>query len=314
MALKYSCPQCGSPVIIRFLKIGDKAWCKTCGSESVIPDSATETEEAPRINYIPDQQPHIQVAIEPVISPPLIPLGKLISMTFCEFNDNIKVFFLLAIIPCLLGILSNAVNLPIFFGQSKESIRLIPSLIELILVTLATIAQIPIIIAAFDLLNKQPINIKQYMKNSIPLILPYIITSFMFLIALALSSVCLVIPGIIFLVYFNFTAYCVVIERNYYFNAFSASKKLVKNRWWKVFIRIIIPTFSLLSFSMMYGFITTRFTKMNNIALDLIFFIIMSSISSVLSILNIIFEVILFKDLRGPVTNTIEVPPDTQLE
>jgi predicted RNA-binding Zn-ribbon protein involved in translation (DUF1610 family) len=45
MALKYACPSCGSDIIVRFLKVGEKAFCKTCRARSPVPKTAIEVED-----------------------------------------------------------------------------------------------------------------------------------------------------------------------------------------------------------------------------------------------------------------------------
>lgn len=45
MSLKFKCLDCGKDIIIKYLKIGESAKCKSCGSNNVVPESAVETTE-----------------------------------------------------------------------------------------------------------------------------------------------------------------------------------------------------------------------------------------------------------------------------
>jgi len=45
MALEFQCPNCGSDIVVRFLKAGEVAVCKSCGTESSVPATATELSE-----------------------------------------------------------------------------------------------------------------------------------------------------------------------------------------------------------------------------------------------------------------------------
>jgi hypothetical protein len=146
MALKYSCPQCGAPIIIKFLKIGDKAWCKACGTESIVPDSAIGTEEEQNYDSIQNQQLPVSVAVEPISFRPMLPFGKLISITLDIFIDNKRIFIALAVLPFLLSIFTNTLHLPMFFGRPDKthSVSIIGNFIDLILMALIMVSQIPI--------------------------------------------------------------------------------------------------------------------------------------------------------------------------
>ena len=42
MALKFNCPGCNSEIVVKYLKIGERAKCWSCGAEAVVPENATE--------------------------------------------------------------------------------------------------------------------------------------------------------------------------------------------------------------------------------------------------------------------------------
>jgi hypothetical protein len=119
------------------------------------------------------------------------------------------------------------------------------------------------------------------------------------LIIIILSAVCLIIPAIILFVWFNFTAYFVIIERKYYFKALSESKALIKGRWWKVFGRILLPYLIMMLLSIVTGLATVRVIKGGSISFSMLYFVVSSLMSNAGMVLLIIFEVLLFKDLKG---------------
>jgi predicted RNA-binding Zn-ribbon protein involved in translation (DUF1610 family) len=45
MPIKFSCPECGESVVLRFLRSGEIAQCRACGAEVPVPDDAEETDE-----------------------------------------------------------------------------------------------------------------------------------------------------------------------------------------------------------------------------------------------------------------------------
>ncbi len=146
MALKYDCPRCGNLIIVKFLKVGEMASCKTCHAESMVPESAINTEEetplvSPVVQH--NQIPIINESIEPL---PVLPLGKLLSMTIDIFADNKRIFIILGSIYCLLSIISNILDMPIF----SNSGNVIFPILNYIFMTLVMISGIPIIIAAND--------------------------------------------------------------------------------------------------------------------------------------------------------------------
>jgi hypothetical protein len=54
MALKFTCKHCGKEIVVRHLKIGEPALCRTCGRETGVPQNAVETTEtADYLNSIP---------------------------------------------------------------------------------------------------------------------------------------------------------------------------------------------------------------------------------------------------------------------
>ena len=49
MALKFNCGNCGAEIVVKYVGKGEKAKCRLCGTETVVPESATATEEEPDI-------------------------------------------------------------------------------------------------------------------------------------------------------------------------------------------------------------------------------------------------------------------------
>jgi len=45
MALKFKCNHCDTEIISKFLKVGEEAKCKFCGTSTLIPDNAEEVDD-----------------------------------------------------------------------------------------------------------------------------------------------------------------------------------------------------------------------------------------------------------------------------
>jgi hypothetical protein len=299
MALRYNCPNCGSALIIKFLNIGDKAWCKTCHFESIVPESAVQAEEE-------ESTVEITRLIQPIpgesISsplPPLPPLGKLLSKTIDTFIEDKQTFIILTILVAVISIFSRIAGLPKF----SISNIVISSLISTAFLALEFIFQIPIILTATG--APTTIKIEECFSQTRPLIIPYVITSFMLGIILILSLICLIIPAFLVFVWFNFSLYIVVIERKYYFEALSESKNLVKKRWWEVFRRIILPNLLPLLLTIVSVTVISRLNKSDQTAYSVFYIIFTNTINAFLGTLIIIFDITLYKYLKG-ILNYIE--------
>jgi DNA-directed RNA polymerase subunit RPC12/RpoP len=42
MAFKFNCPSCNSEIVVKYLKVGERAKCWSCGTEAVVPENAAE--------------------------------------------------------------------------------------------------------------------------------------------------------------------------------------------------------------------------------------------------------------------------------
>ena len=67
------------------------------------------------------------------------------------------------------------------------------------------------------------------------LILPLFLTSILVILAVLLGTLALIIPGILFYVWFALTAQAIVIEDRRYTGAMGRSRQLVLGSWWRVF-------------------------------------------------------------------------------
>mgnify|MGYP001571684531 CR=1 FL=1 len=51
MGLKFRCKACGEDVVVRFLKVGEAAECKTCGASNPVPESAESADDETAAPY-----------------------------------------------------------------------------------------------------------------------------------------------------------------------------------------------------------------------------------------------------------------------
>lgn len=53
MALEFRCEKCNSIIIVQYLKPGEKAICRHCGTENIVPTDAAQTDKKPVYNETP---------------------------------------------------------------------------------------------------------------------------------------------------------------------------------------------------------------------------------------------------------------------
>lgn len=94
----------------------------------------------------------------------------------------------------------------------------------------------------FNCLLAKPTEWKEAFFTSSNLIWPVIFTSFLVTLIVLGGTLLLIIPGIIFAIWYSFVFYTVIFENARGLNALSASKSLVMGRWWPIAWRLIITT------------------------------------------------------------------------
>lgn len=89
--------------------------------------------------------------------------------------------------------------------------------------------------------NDKPDSILEEFKQGARLIWPALLSSILVGLAVLGGFILLVIPGIIFAIWFAFTAYAVALDEKKGVHALRASHELVRGRWWQVFWRLALP-------------------------------------------------------------------------
>lgn len=95
---------------------------------------------------------------------------------------------------------------------------------------------------------------KAVFSSSSALIWPVIYTSLLVAVIVFATSLLLIIPGIIFAVWYSFVFYTVILEQQKGRAALRASKELVAGRWWSICWRLIAPSllFGIIAFLIQY--------------------------------------------------------------
>ena len=85
--------------------------------------------------------------------------------------------------------------------------------------------------------GNQPFDWKNVFSTSSDLIWPVLWTTVIVILIVFGGSLLLVVPGLIFAVWYNFTFYTVIFENKRGMNALRASKDMVAGRWWAILWR-----------------------------------------------------------------------------
>jgi len=163
--------------------------------------------------------------------------------------------------------------------------------------------------------KKEPITpIKQQLYNVKQYVWPSIIVSFLTGIIVLGGTLLLIIPGIIFAIWFSFVVYEIVLNDSASIASLKTSKMLVNGRWWKVFWRLLAPGF-------IFGLLTILLQGIINFPLTFVeasstgglliimFFTLLSNVASILVMpLTTAAPTILYLELKNmPVTTKKEI-------
>lgn len=170
----------------------------------------------------------------------LISIRDLLRESWALYKNNFALFAKIIawlIIPSvILSLLPYLVSSPVAFLAANFMI----SLASWVLSVLITIA---IILAMDAVLKKEPIKLKNIYNLSYSKTFSGILISILVSLAVGFGTILLIIPGIIFSVWFSFSLYVLVLENKKGTEALSASRQLVKGKFWPILWRWIAPNF-----------------------------------------------------------------------
>jgi hypothetical protein len=190
--------------------------------------------------------------------------AELFSESFSEYGNKfvsyLKVFVFLYLIPSiiyLIAIFGLAISFIGFENISKladsiksssgmnpeiakEIMKLLPlnfwlifAALTLVMIIFSFLMQLSYLHIALS--KKSKVSFSEAFRVAKKYFWRYVGFSIVTLFFLAVLFLLLIIPGIIFMVYWVFAVYILVGENKGILESLSASKKLVKGRWWKVF-------------------------------------------------------------------------------
>lgn len=136
-------------------------------------------------------------------------------------------------------------------------------------------------------------NPSELLTKSAKYILPYLLVVVLTGLAVLGGLILLIIPGIIFAVWFAFSNYTLVLEDKRSIEAMKASKALVKGRWGDVFVRFLLLMLSLIGISIVASLVLSLFPAA-------LYSVLNGALSSFfMTPFSLIFGYLLYKDLKN---------------
>ncbi len=111
---------------------------------------------------------------------------------------------------------------------------------EILSLVVSVIAGNAIVIAAARAFKKKKIVFSEVLKQATRLWFPVVLTSALMVLLLMPLYVLLIIPGVIFTMFWVFTSQVIILENKRYWKALQRSRDLVRGNWMEVFGRYVL--------------------------------------------------------------------------
>jgi len=168
----------------------------------------------------------------------IIQVRDLMRESWALYKNNFALFAKIVawlLIPSVvLSLLPYLISSPVIF----MSVNFILTLASWILSVFITVA---LTLAMDAVFKKEPVNLKNIYRLSYSKIFWGVIISILVTIAIGFGTLLLIIPGIIFSVWFSFSLYIFILENKKGTEAISASRQLVRGKFWPILWRWLAP-------------------------------------------------------------------------
>ncbi len=240
----------------------------------------------------------------------LTAFGKLFSQTWALYKQRMATLATLFALPFVASVVSDLVSK----GHASKATTLgninpavwatagmAALLIGLVLIVISLWIQVASVYV-IDGSEDKP-DVKALLSKSWPLVGPYLLVAILSFLAIAGGLILLIIPGIIFAIWFAFSSFTLVLDGQRGTEALKSSKALVTGRWGAVFGRFILLGVCLLGISIVAGIVVAIFP-------NILGSIVNSAVSNfVISPIGLIFSYLLYKDLKAKPATTAAAAP-----
>lgn len=245
----------------------------------------------------------------------LIKITEIIKTGWDLYLKNLEKFIVPVLILFIIPVVSYLLSLLEFFKADK--LNLVGWIIIILIFTVTIFISLWIAILLNLMVNKlylkENFEIRQLYGESFRKIPAYLWVGFLSGLAIFAGFILLIIPAIIFAVWFDFAPLINILEdkSNKGLEALKASKKLVKGRWWPTLWRLILPPLFVYIIVSIIAVVITYVISGGKVDFNtaesgsiLLYNNVSAIIMTVLTPLVIAFVIILYNDLKkNKVTN-----------
>lgn len=183
-------------------------------------------------------------------------IGKILSLGWKYFEQNWKtILFIILIIYIPINIIVTLTSIHTNyadFGSVSGGMRLY----QLLQAVIGIIATMAIALVVKSNIDGNTLSLKESLKKAARLWPKAFSTNILLAICLIGLTLLLIVPGLIFGIYWMFSLYAVIFHDKIGTKAFGYSKSVVKGRWWKVLGYSIVFGILMVIASLVIGLIT----------------------------------------------------------
>lgn len=228
---------------------------------------------------------------------------SLLKESIQTFRANAKLFIGIYLIPGALSLLLTLITEP-YTSPADYSPAL--TIVIVLLAIVAAVAGILMAIAITLAARDQSLTVMGAYQQSKPFFWQYLWLSILVGLTVIAGFVLLVIPGIIFMVWFSFAYFFLLFEGVKGVDAMKRSRELVRGRWFPVFGRFLL----FFGFSLVIGFILGLIQGIggsisSSVVLAIPGYIIMLLVNACLSAIGILYIYGVYRDLQDSSPSTV---------
>ncbi len=250
-----------------------------------------------------------------IARPKIIGVLDLIKSTWSVYSAHWQKFATILVIPLTLSFVINVILFLVeYFGAHLAwywwlIIGILTAVIMLAFFILYFLSYVAQFLLLQDLSQAVTFgNLKSLLLKVKPYFWTILAVSAVYGLLSVFGFILLIVPGVIFMVYYGFTIYFVIFENKKFEGSFGLSRDLVRNYWWAVFGRMILGMLIVYLFYLLVGgiialvsFLLTHFAGLtiDKNGSNLLYSLLSIFIGLVVGPITIIYTYNIFQSLRA---------------
>lgn len=171
---------------------------------------------------------------------------QLLKDSVSKVRSNLMLFYGITIIPTIFAYITTFFAPVTRGGEVVQPADPLYPAMMLVMIIMSIAMSAALILA----LNNSTLSATQAYKDGFPHFFKYLVLSLLIGLIVMVGLVLLVVPGIIFMVWFSLAAYVLLLENSSIIDSLKKSREYVRGRWWPVFGKILM----MILFSILAGF------------------------------------------------------------